>query len=170
MALGGITARFVAWEQVYDNGNSGVAKTIDWLNGNIQKMALTDDCELTFTNPLNGLHVLFVYQNNPDSNITWPASVQWAEGTDPGPDDDLTLMTSFYYDGTNYMGLFATFRLIDRGVNMKVIVDQEARIAIEQLCDVALKVGGLRNHVPVSILLNSMEQLEDVKEKVESGK
>ena len=35
----------------FDNGNSGTAVTIDWNNGRHQKLTLTGDCAITFTDP-----------------------------------------------------------------------------------------------------------------------
>ncbi len=35
---------------MYNNGNSGKSKTIDWSNGSVQKVILTDNTNLTFSN------------------------------------------------------------------------------------------------------------------------
>ena len=40
---------------------------------------------------------------------------------------------------------------------MKILVDEEARKLVEQLCDVTLKAGGLGNINPVLIVLQRME-------------
>jgi len=39
---------------------------------------------------------------------------------------------------------------------MKIIVDKEGRSIIEQMCDVALKTGGIRNLNPVIMVLEKM--------------
>jgi len=39
---------------------------------------------------------------------------------------------------------------------MKIIVDKEGRSMIEQMCDVALKTGGIRNLSPVIMILEKM--------------
>ena len=39
---------------------------------------------------------------------------------------------------------------------MKIIVDKEGRSMIEQMCDVALKTGGIRNLKPVIMVLEKM--------------
>jgi len=39
---------------------------------------------------------------------------------------------------------------------MKIIVDKEGRSMIEQMCDVALKTGGIRNLNPVIMVLEKM--------------
>lgn len=41
---------------------------------------------------------------------------------------------------------------------MKIIVDQEARVMIEQLCDIALKAGGIQNLTGVNHLLKFLEE------------
>jgi hypothetical protein len=104
MSLGGIKSRFIAWEDVYDNGNIGEAATINWFNGNIQKATLTGDCTFTFSNPLNGLHVLTVAVGETTYDITWPESVIWAEGDDLGIDSNTIYVFEFYWDGTQYLG------------------------------------------------------------------
>lgn len=38
----------------YDNGDSGTTKTIDWLNGSLQKVTMTGNCKFTFTLPATG--------------------------------------------------------------------------------------------------------------------
>lgn len=49
---------------VYDNGNSGSSKTIDWSNGLTQKVALSGNCQFTFTNGQTGrAHTLIIIQN-----------------------------------------------------------------------------------------------------------
>ena len=40
-----------AFSSEYDNGKSGTSKTIDWNNGNKQRITLTGNCTLTFTAP-----------------------------------------------------------------------------------------------------------------------
>jgi len=43
---------------------------------------------------------------------------------------------------------------------MKIIADQEARTVIEQMCDLSLKQGGLRNMQAVLSVLQSIEELD----------
>lgn len=48
----------------YDAGDSGTAKTINWANGLVQKVRMTDNCTFTFTNPTEGFaHVLIMQQD-----------------------------------------------------------------------------------------------------------
>ena len=44
---------------------------------------------------------------------------------------------------------------------MKIIVDKEARSLLEQMCDVALKAGGIQNFHPVLAILKNMANLVD---------
>jgi hypothetical protein len=72
-------------ETIYDNGNSGEAKTIDWENGSTQKLTLTDNCVLTFTNvPAGGYLTLYLLQDGEGSReVTWPEGSKYADGEAP---------------------------------------------------------------------------------------
>ena len=49
---------------------------------------------------------------------------------------------------------------------MKIIVEnQKERKSIEELCDVALRVGGIKNLPEVQKILNSIEEPTDGKEQ-----
>lgn len=43
---------------------------------------------------------------------------------------------------------------------MEIKADKEGIEAIKQLCDIALKHGGLANHNPVAMILNSIKPME----------
>jgi hypothetical protein len=93
----------------YDAGNSGTSKTIDWNLGQHQKLTLTGNVTLTFTNPLSGQTTKFkLVQGSGPYTITWP-TIKWAGGAAPtistanGAIDIVTL----YYDGTSYHGQHA---------------------------------------------------------------
>jgi len=98
----------ITFESEHDNGNSGASKTIDWGNGQQQKLTLTANCTLTFTAPDGpGTFSLRLIQDaTGNRTVTWPASVKWPGGTAP------TLSTaanaedyvSFKYNGTSYYG------------------------------------------------------------------
>ncbi len=49
---------------------------------------------------------------------------------------------------------------------MKILTDEEGKKVITQLCDIALKQGGVQNLNPISVILNSIE-LEEIEEKEE---
>ena len=100
-----------------DNGNSGTAKTIDWNDGNKQKLTLTGNCTLTFTaptisgvtSPVFGLQLRVIQDATGSRTITWPSTVKWPQAQAP------TLSTAanaidiiyLYFDGTNYLASYA---------------------------------------------------------------
>ena len=89
-----------------DNGESGATATIDWGEGNKQKIVLTDDCNLSFQGPFGvGTFTLKVEQDVTGSrHITWDSTVKWAGGTPI----ILTINANaidilvFYFDGVDY--------------------------------------------------------------------
>lgn len=98
----------VGFASVFDNGNSGAAKTIDWAtNGNLQKVTLTDDCTFTFTAPAKpGHQTLILIGDGTIRTLTWPATVIWVglvgEPTWNGDAGNKNI-ASFLYDGTDYI-------------------------------------------------------------------
>jgi hypothetical protein len=92
----------------YDNGNSGAAKTIDWTNGNKQKVTLTANCTFTFTDPgvVGNLILEIVQDATGGRTVTWPAAVKWPGGNAPSLTGSANAvdMTSFFYNKTSYYG------------------------------------------------------------------
>jgi hypothetical protein len=74
-------------ETYFDTGNSGASKTLDLVNGNIQKLTLTAGCTITLTSPAAGAMrslTLLVFQDGTGSRtITWPGSVSWGDAGAP---------------------------------------------------------------------------------------
>lgn len=99
----------------YNNGNSGSSININWKLGNKQRLILTDDCTVTFTNPSGVCNlILKLIQDEIGSRtITFPASVKWAGGIAPTLSTDINKIdiVTLYFDGTNYFGL-ASFDFI----------------------------------------------------------
>lgn len=63
---------------LYDTGNSGTSKTIDWDNGNDQYLTLTGNCALTFTNPISGFRYALIVQTGAGGfTPTFPGTVLW---------------------------------------------------------------------------------------------
>lgn len=95
---------------MYDAGNSGSSKTIDWGNGAYQKLTLTADTTLTLSSPENTIYLLTLLQDSTGSRtVSWPATVRWAGGT------ALTTSTAnkadvvqLAYDGSYYLASYAT--------------------------------------------------------------
>jgi hypothetical protein len=106
MTIGGVRSAFFEYEAVYENAASGSAKTIDWSNGNTQKVAMTDNCTFTFTNPLVGPLNLFVNNNDPlgPYTPTWPGTVIWKNNVAPTFTKDRFCIIAFLYEGANYYG------------------------------------------------------------------
>lgn len=70
-------------EEEYDNGNSGASKTINWKNGSYQKITLTANCTLTFSNVAAGdvLNLRVVQDGTGGYDITWPATTKAKNGS-----------------------------------------------------------------------------------------
>jgi hypothetical protein len=104
-------ANNLSFNGIYDNGNSGSSKTINFsTNGQYQKITMTGNCTFTFTAPPGPcvLH-LDIYQDGTGSRVmTLPASVKWPSTylsadkllTTAASSRDLLLLR---YDGTNYI-------------------------------------------------------------------
>ena len=96
-----------------DNGSSTDTYLIDWTVGNRQKITLTANCTYTFVNPLGPcpLTLKIVQGGIGNYTIIWPISVKWVNNTAHvlltavGATDIL----SFYFDGTTYWGMGASF-------------------------------------------------------------
>ena len=71
--------------KIYDNGNSGASATIDWSNGETQKITLTDNCTLSFSNVVAGGYLtLWLIQDATGSRtVTWPSGTKHPGGTAP---------------------------------------------------------------------------------------
>jgi hypothetical protein len=67
----------------YNAGNSSTALTVNWNNGNQQRMVLTDNVILTLSNPIAGYRYLLVLTQDGvgGRTVTWPNSVKWSSGT-----------------------------------------------------------------------------------------
>lgn len=70
---------------LYDAGNSGTSKTLDWNNSNEQLLTLTGNVTLTLNNPRDGgRYVLLLDQDGAGGHsVTWPASVIWPGNSAP---------------------------------------------------------------------------------------
>ena len=91
-----------------DSGNSGATYTVDWSVSNLQKVTLTANCTLTFSNAADGIPlILMLAQDATGTRLaTWPAAVKWPAGVAPV----LTItaakidIVQFVSDGTNFWG------------------------------------------------------------------
>jgi len=68
----------------YNDGNSGVAKVIDWSIGRKHRLVLTGNVTLTLSNPVDGLEYFLLLDTGAGGfTVTWPASVLWPGGVTP---------------------------------------------------------------------------------------
>lgn len=92
-----------------NNGNSGTAKTINWLSGNKQKITLTGNATLTFIKPLGVCNlILRCIGDGTGRTITWDSAVKWsgAAPTFTGTASKWYIV-SFYFDGTYFSGMYS---------------------------------------------------------------
>jgi hypothetical protein len=110
MAIGGANFKFLEIT-IYANGASGAAKTIDWRNGAIQKVSMTDDCTITLTNPIVGLARLFLNNDDPlgPYTVLWSPTILWENNSSPSLRKNRTTLIEFYYDGSDYYGKWAEY-------------------------------------------------------------
>jgi hypothetical protein len=101
---GDIDADTVDFTSEYDNGVVSANATIDWANGNNQKITLGASITLTFSNMGVGHKQLKVIQDATGGRIPtlpagkWPGGIAGAFSTAAGAEDIL----SVYYDGASY--------------------------------------------------------------------
>ena len=87
--------------------NSG-SSTINWSSSPSQKIVLSGNTTLTFTNGVSG-KVYFLSIQQPSSGsatVTWPGSVSWNGGSAPVLSTTINRkdIVGFYYDGSSYIG------------------------------------------------------------------
>jgi hypothetical protein len=97
----------------YDAGNSAASTTINWHNGEIQKLAMVANITtLTLSNPLTrgSIYVLELVQDGTGGfTITWPGSVLWGDAGAPTLSGaNKTDIVNLYWNGTSYIGTYAT--------------------------------------------------------------
>lgn len=96
---------------IYDAGNSGAAKTIDWANGQKQKVTMTDNCTFSFTNMVAGAtYTLYLIQDGTGGRThTWTGGglvVAWDHNFEPTWITSIAAVNVAYfdYDGTTVRG------------------------------------------------------------------
>lgn len=88
----------------------GTTQTLDFLNGNAQKIDLSGasgDVTLTFSNSkAGGKYLLLITQGGTFRDLVFPAAVKWPQGQVPilSQDSGAIDKIEFFYDGTNYYG------------------------------------------------------------------
>lgn len=99
-----LNIKTVSFNDEHDNGNSGTTKTIDLSEGQRQKITLTGDCTVTFSNPDVGIYTLKVIQDATGSRTLTLPSGKWVGGSAYTPTSDASAedLISIYYDGSSY--------------------------------------------------------------------
>ena len=91
---------------LYDNGNSGSSITINWANGDRQKLTVSANTTLSFSGAVTGQIVTLLINENGTGNftITLP-SVKWPNGVSGSFTTTASAINvlSLFYDGTNYL-------------------------------------------------------------------
>jgi hypothetical protein len=94
---------------LYDAGNSGTAITINWNNGPAQKLTLTGNCTVSFSNPVAGMaYTLMLVQDGAGGRTV--TLTGWDFG-DNAPTYNTGIskknLVSALYDGAEYLGAHA---------------------------------------------------------------
>lgn len=94
---------------IYDAGNSGTSLAINWNNGPVQKVTLTGNATLTFSNPQTGsTYTLILVQDGTGGRTV---SLTGFDFGDNPPSYNTALnkknVVSGLYDGTEYLAAFA---------------------------------------------------------------
>lgn len=97
----------------YDNGDQGASWTLNWTNGQRQRVRLTGSTTtLTITAPTSPTNLLLriVQDGTGSRTITWPVAVKWPGGVVPtlSTAPNAVDVISFYWDATNYSGVSNT--------------------------------------------------------------
>jgi hypothetical protein len=103
-------------EAVNPIGSVGSTATIDWSNGDVQTLTLTNNCTLTFTNPPSSgkaqtLTLVVSQDGTGGRTLTYPSGIRWSYGqapvltTYPTYRDVLSFIT--YDGGTTYLGAYS---------------------------------------------------------------
>lgn len=105
IATKSVTLSHVNFQQILPS-TSGSTIAIDWTKGIKQKISISSDKTISFTDPDHPANVSIVLYHNGNaitwaaSNIKWPGGVQPTLSSEEGSID----MINFYFDGTNYLG------------------------------------------------------------------
>jgi len=93
----------------HDNGNSGATPTVNWNNGQKQRITMTASATMAFVAPPGPCNVLIkiIQDGTGGRTITWPGTVRWPSAVSPPIQSggaNAIHIVAFYFDGTNYYG------------------------------------------------------------------
>jgi hypothetical protein len=99
----------ITFQSEFNIGSQGGAFTVNWNQGNREKVTLTGSTAhvATFTAPVSGVTnlELKVIEGSATNTVTWPASVKWPSASTPvmttinGQEDIVACL----WDGTDYL-------------------------------------------------------------------
>jgi hypothetical protein len=104
-----IIIKNVIFEQKNQVNVSGAGYNINWTQGSKQRLALSGDTTVVFSNnPSQPGHLMLILYTN-GFTVTWPAAIKWPDGQEPILSSDGTSVdiATIYFDGINYYGLSA---------------------------------------------------------------
>lgn len=102
-----VTTNYDIKPGLYQGGSKSANFQINWANGPFQQYTLGANCTVTFANPVSGgSYMLKLVQDGTGGRqITWPASVKWANGEAPTMSGASKIdFVQMVYDGTYYYG------------------------------------------------------------------
>lgn len=94
---------------IYDAGNSGTSKALDWANGPIQKVTMTGNCTFTFSNAIaGGSYTLILVQNGTGGYAATLAGWDFGDNTPTfNTAANKKNVVAGLYDGAEYLAAFA---------------------------------------------------------------
>lgn len=95
---------------IYDAGNSGTSKAIDWANSPIQKVTMTGNATFTFSNAIAGGTYTLILVENGTGGYAPSLLTDWDFGDNPpsyNTGANKKNVISGLYDGTEYLAAFA---------------------------------------------------------------
>lgn len=94
---------------LYDCGTVGATETVNWRNGDRQKLTLDENLTITFSNAVAGQTItLYMLQDGSGTNtITFADTLVWADNTTPTWTTTASKMNIavIFYDGSAYYGV-----------------------------------------------------------------
>lgn len=94
---------------LFDCGTVGATETVNWRNGDRQKLTLDENLTITFSNAVSGQTItLYMLQDGSGTNtITFADTITWADATTPTWTTTASKMNIavIFYDGSAYYGV-----------------------------------------------------------------
>lgn len=94
---------------LFDCGTVGATETVNWRNGDRQKLTLDENLTITFSNAVAGQTItLYMLQDGSGTNtITFADTIVWADNTTPSwtTTADKMNIAVIFYDGSAYYGV-----------------------------------------------------------------